>query len=399
MSGPLTGIKVVELAGALAGQYCGLLLADLGAEVIKVEPPEKGEQVRAVPPFSGGEATYYLSLNRNKRGVAVNIKTAPGQKIVRRLVGAADICIENYRPGTLARYGLGADDLREDHPRLIHCTLTGFGANGPLREAPAADLLIQGYAGIMSLTGEAGQPPVKTGLTITGLAAGQLGANAVLAALYHRERTGQGQAVEVSLLDSAVSLLTYHAQAYWATGEVPARQGTAHPGLAPYQVFSGRDQDFIIAVTNDRLWLKLCAALGLEDLRADPRLATNAGRVQHRQEVAGRINAYTGKVNAAETLAKLKAAGVPCGPINTVEQVLADPQVNQRDMVVQVAHPVIGVLPALGIPFKFSATPGAVRLAPPLLGEHTAAVLQELGYDHDALQTWQAEGIIGVREK
>lgn len=384
MTGPLEGIRVLELARTLAGPYCSMLLADMGAEVIKVEQPGTGDETRGyTPPDLAGEATYFLSLNRNKRGMTLNLKTKQGQDIVKELVKKTDVLVENFRTGTMEKFGLAYEELKKINPRLIYCAVSGFGRTGAMKNEPAYDLLMQGYGGLMSVTGEPDRPPVKVGFSIVDLTTGIYAFGAVVTALYNREKTGVGQYVEVSLLETIVSLQNYLALGYFATGKVPKRFGSAHPNIAPYQVFQASDGDFIIAVPNDWLWLKMCDALGLDDLKGDPRFTKNISRVEHRSELIARINAYTSKRPAVETISKLKAAGVPCGPINTIDQVLNDPQVLHREMVVEVDHPTIGKLKMLGIPMKLSESPGSVRKAPPLLGQHTVEVLSEIGFNDD----------------
>lgn len=395
MGGPLEGIKVLELARTLAGPYCSMLLADMGASVIKVEQPVIGDETRGyTPPDLAGESTYYLSFNRNKRGMTLNLKTEKGQEIVKKLVKKSDVLVENFRTGTMEKFGLGYDILKEINPRLIYCAVSGFGRTGPMKDEAAYDLLIQGYAGLMSVTGEYNGPPVKVGFSIADLTTGMYAHSAVVSALYNREKTGLGQYVEVSLLESVVSLQTYLALSHFATGKVPQRYGSAHPTIAPYQLFQASDGDFIIAVPNDWLWRKMCDALGLDDLKNDPKFTTNSDRVTNRNELINRINEYTQQYTAEETISKLKAAGVPCGPLNTIDKVLTDPQVLHREMVLETNHPTIGKLKMLGFPMNFSETPCSIRLAPPLLGQHTTEILNELGYTGEDIKVFKEKGII-----
>jgi len=393
--GPLEGIKVLELSRTLAGPYCSMLLADMGASVIKVEQPVIGDETRGyTPPAMEGESTYFLSFNRNKRGMTLNLKTEQGQEIVKKLAEQSDVLIENFRTGTMERFGLGYDVLKKINPRLIYCAVSGFGRTGPMKDEAAYDLLIQGYAGLMSVTGEYDGPPVKVGFSIADLTTGMYAHSAVVSALYNREKTGLGQYVEVSLLESVVSLQTYLALSYFATGNIPHRYGSAHPTIAPYQVFKASDGDFIIAVPNDWLWRKMCDALGLDDLKNHPKFATNSDRVTNREELIKRINEYTRLYPAKETMSKLKAVGVPCGPLNTIDKVLNDPQVLHREMVLEIDHPTIGKLKMLGFPMNFSDTPCSIRLAPPLLGQHTTEVLTELGYTEKDIEILKEKGII-----
>ncbi|MDI6878675.1 MAG: CaiB/BaiF CoA-transferase family protein [Desulfitobacteriaceae bacterium] len=395
MQGPLAGIKVLELSRTLAGPYCSMILGDLGAEIIKVEQPGTGDETRGyAPPYWGGESCYYLSLNRNKRGITLNLKTPEGQEIVKKLVKSSDVLIENFRTGTMEKFGLGYEVLREINPRLVYSAVSGFGRTGPMKNDPAYDLLMQAFAGLMSVTGEPGKPPVKVGYSIADLATGMFAAIGVISALYEREKTSRGQMVESSLLETLVSLQSYLGVGYLATGKVPQRLGAAHPNCAPYQVFEAKDEYFIIAVPNDWLWRKMCDALSLAELKEDPRFAINADRVHNRLELVELLTHYTHQYNAADIMAKLHEAGVPCGPINSIDQVLNHPQVLHREMVVDVEHPTAGMIKLLGIPIKLSETPGSIRLAPPTLGQHTKEVAVELGYSAEDVEAFKAKGIM-----
>lgn len=395
MEGPLKGIKVLELSRTLAGPYCSMILGDLGAEIIKVEQPGTGDETRGyAPPYWGDESCYFLSLNRNKRGMTLNLKTEEGQKIVRELVERSDVLVENFRTGTMEKFGLGYDVLKEINPRLVYCAVSGFGRSGPMKNDPAYDLLMQGFGGLMSVTGEPGRPPVKVGYSIADLATGLYAAVGVLSALFQRERSGKGQMVESSLLETLVSLQAYLAVGYLSTGKVPQKLGNAHPNCAPYQVFEAKDSYFIIAVPNDWLWEKMCDALDLQDLKNDPRFAKNADRVRNRTELAEIITAYTLQHTADEVINKLHAAGVPGGPINSIDQILNHPQVLHREMVVDVEHSTAGMIKLLGVPIKLSDTPGSIRLAPPILGQHTVEVAQELGYSAEEVTRFKELGIM-----
>jgi len=395
LAGPLKGIKVLDLSRTLAGPFCTMILGDLGAEVIKVEQPGVGDETRGyAPPVWGGESCYYLSLNRNKRGITLNLKTEEGREIVRKLTVRSDVLVENFRTGTMERFGLGYDVLIELNPRLIYCAVSGFGRTGPMKDEAAYDLLIQGFSGLMSVTGEPGRPPVKVGYSIADLATGLYAAIAITSALYSREKTGKGQYVEASLLDTLVALQTYLAIGFFATGKVPQKMGSAHPNVAPYQVFEAKDGYFIIAVPNDWLWRKMCDALGLAGLKEHPKFATNSDRVLNRGELVEILNEYTRQHKSAEIIEKLKQVGVPCGPINTIDQVLNHPQVIHRGMIAEVEHLTIGLLKLLGIPMKFSETPGSVRLAPPLLGQHTVEIAAELGYSEEDVADFRKRGVM-----
>lgn len=395
MSGPLAGIKVLELARTLAGPYCSMILADMGADVLKVEQPGIGDETRGfTPPALEGESCYYLSLNKNKQGITLNLKTEEGKQIVRELVKDADVLIENFRTGTMEKLGLGYDELKEINPRLVYCAVSGFGRTGPMKNEPAYDVVMQAFGGLMSVTGEPDRPPVKVGFSIVDLTTGMYACIGTLLALWAREKTGRGQFVEASLLESIVSLQTYLAQSVMATGKIPGRLGSGHPNMAPYQVFETKDSYVVIAVTQDRLWRKMCDALGLDDLKEHPKFAVNADRVKNRTELIELMTDFTRSRTTKEISTKLKEAGVPGGPINNIADVLADPQVIHRGMIQEVEHPTIGTLKMLGIPVKLSETPGSVRMAPPTLGQNNIEVLSRLGYSQEDIAVLKDKGVI-----
>ena len=395
MNGPLEGLRVVELARTLAGPYCGMMLADMGAEVIKVEQPGVGDETRGYsPPEMNGESTYYLSLNRNKKGITANLKSKEGQRIVKELVKKSDILIENFRYGAMEKFGLDYEKLKEINPRLIYCAVTAFGRTGPMKSEPGYDLLLQGFGGIMSVTGEANGLPMRVGFSIVDLTTAIYASNAILLALLVREKTGRGQYVETSLMESIISLQCYHAQGVFATGQPPGRFGTGHPNIVPYQVFETKDNYIIIAVPNDWLWKKMCSAIGMEDLMDDPRFATNASRVAHRDLLISSMLKVTKAQSASDILERLHQAGVPSGPVNDISQALAHPQVAHRDMIQEVQHPTIGPLKLLGLPMKLAETPGSIRMPPPLLGQHTIEVLKGLGYGDQEIQHLRDSGTI-----
>ncbi|GER67425.1 CoA transferase [Weizmannia acidilactici] len=395
MSGPLEGIKVVELSRTLAGPFCSMQLADMGADVIKIEQPEIGDETRSyVPPDIKGESCYFMSLNKNKKGMTLNLKTKEGQHIVKKLVKNADVLIENFRNGTMEKFGLGYDVLKEINPRLVYCAVSGFGRTGPLKDEPAYDLLMQGFGGLMSVTGEADGAPVKVGFSIVDLATGLYASFGVVLALLVREKTGKGQYVEASLLDTIVSLSSYLGQSVLATGKIPGRLGSAHPNLVPYQAFEAKDGYVIIAVPNDWLWRKMCDALGLQNLKNHPKYAVNENRVANREELVEILTAYTKTKSSLEIIECLNQAGVPSGHIHNLAQVLAHPQIKYREMIQEVEHPTIGMMKMLGIPIKLSDTPGSVRKAPPLLGENTEEVLIQLGYSNEDIENYKKRGII-----
>jgi formyl-CoA transferase len=371
---PLDGLVVLDLSRVLAGPYCTMILGDLGADVIKVEHPDGDDTRRWGPPFAAGESAYYLAVNRNKRSVVADLKTPAGRELVRRIARRADILVENFRPGTLERLGLGLEDLRAEDPRLITLTISGMGATGPDAELPGYDFIVQAMGGLMSITGPAEGAPSKVGVAVVDLTTGMMAANAILAALYARERTGAGQHIDISLLETQVAWLANVASAYLITGEAPVRHGNAHPTIVPYQTFRGSDREFALGVGNDGQWRRLCEAIGRPELALDPRFRSNPDRVRNREELGALLEAHFGTAPAAEWVERGRAAGVPAGPVRTVPEVLEDAQLHERGMVESVAHPTIGELRLVGIPFKFSATPASIRRPPPLLGEHTAEV-------------------------
>lgn len=395
MPGPLKGIKVLELSRTLAGPFCSMQLADMGAEVLKVEQPGIGDETRSyIPPAINGESIYFMSLNKNKKAITLNLKTEEGQQIVKKLVAESDVLIENFRNGTMEKFGLGYDVLKEINPRLVYCAVSGFGRTGPMKDEPAYDLLMQGFGGLMSVTGETNGAPVKVGFSIVDLATGLYASLGVVLALFARESTGKGQYVESSLLDTIVSLSNYLGQSVLNTGNVPKRLGSAHPNLVPYQAFETKDSYVIIAVPNDGLWRKMCDGLGLTHLKDHPKYAVNVNRVANREELVGILTEYTKSKDSTEIIEKLKGAGVPSGPIHDLSQLFAHPQVQSREMIQEVEHPTIGLLKMIGVPLKLSDTPGSVRKAPPLLGENTETVLTELGYRIEEIAKFKEKGII-----
>jgi formyl-CoA transferase len=421
-SGPLAGIVVCDLSTVLAGPYCTMLLADLGADVIKIEPPD-GDGTRAWgPPYAGapeagaayeahdprarsgyrGESAYYLAINRNKRDLRLDLKPEGGREVLRRLIARSDVLVENYRVGGLERLGFSDEELERLNPRLVRLSITGYGPDGPLADRPGYDFIIQAVAGLMSITGapdEAGGEPTKVGLAISDLTTGMLGAVAVLAALTGRERAGspafgRGQRIDLSLLESTVSWLANQASNYLVGGIVPGRLGNEHPNITPYETFHTADGEIAVAVGSERQWPRFCAALGRPELAADPRFAENASRIAHRGELRAELDAVFAGAGSGEWLRRLEAAEVPCGPINDLAAVFAEPQVLARRMVETVEHPTIGPLRVTGVPFKFSATPASVRTPPPLLGQHADELLAWLGYEAGDVARLRDEGIV-----
>jgi crotonobetainyl-CoA:carnitine CoA-transferase CaiB-like acyl-CoA transferase len=390
---PLDGITVLDLTRVLSGPYCTMLLADMGARVIKVEQPGKGDDTRAWgPPFLEGESAYFLSINRNKESVTLDFKHAEGRDVLDRLIAKADVLVENFRPGTLARLGLDYATLSARYPRLVYCSISGFGHTGPRSAQPGYDAIMQAEGGLMSITGAADTPPVRLGVAIVDIVSGMFAAYGVAMALLARERSGKGQEVDLAMLDATVALLTYQAGNYFASGRVPARLGNRHPSIVPYETFSASDGEFVLAVGNDDQWRRFCA---VAELPADERFTTNRQRVSGydalRPFVADRLR----EMPRQFWIDGLTKAGVPCGSVRNFDELFADPQLDARDMIAMVEHATIGPLKALGVPVKLSDTPGAVRTPPPTLGQHTDAVLErDLGFGADAIAALRRRQVI-----
>jgi len=374
---PLNGIRVLDLSRVLAGPYCTMVLGDLGADVIKVESPE-GDETRAWgPPFAEGESAYYLCVNRNERSIVVDFKTAEGRDILHGLIRQCDVLVENFRPGALARFSLDFETASALNPTLIYCSITGFGQSGPLRDAPGYDFIIQAMGGLMSVTGEPQGEPMKVGVAVADLFAGQNAVIAILAALQARTHTGRGQHLDISLFDSQVGMLANVASNFLILGNLPKRYGNAHANIVPYQSFQTSDGWLVVAVGNDRQFAKLCEVIGQGQLATDGRFATNSARVMHREKLISILKPIFAAKTVNEWLSLIGAA-FPCGPIHNLEQVFSMPQVEAREMLVHLSHPTIKDLPLVGSPLKFSETPVEYKLPPPRLGEHTEEVLKEL---------------------
>lgn len=375
---PLQGIRVLDLSRVLAGPYCTMVLGDLGADVIKVESPEGDETRGWGPPFAAGESAYYLCVNRNKRSIVVDFKTEEGLAILYKLIKQSDVLVENFRPGTLARFSLDFESAAALKPNLIYCSITGFGQTGPLRDKPGYDFMIQAMGGLMSFTGEPDGEPMKVGVAVADLFAGQNAVIAILAALQARTLTSKGQHIDISLFDSQLGMLANVASNYLISGDLPKRYGNAHANIVPYQSFQASDEWFILAVGNDKQFEKLCEVIGKWGLASDGRFAANSDRVQNREELLAILKPIFMQRTVSEWLYVLENADIPCGPINALDKVFAEPQVDAREMLVHMKHEEIGDLRLVGSPLKFSDTPVKYRRPPPRLGEHTEDVLNEL---------------------
>jgi crotonobetainyl-CoA:carnitine CoA-transferase CaiB-like acyl-CoA transferase len=403
MAGPLAGIRVLDLSRVLAGPWAGQNLADLGAEVIKIERPKVGDDSRAFgPPWikdrdgrDTKDSAYFTSANRGKKSVTVNLQAAEGAALVRELALKSDVLIENYKFGDLERYGLAYAQLKDEHPRLVYCSVTGFGHTGPYRERPGYDFMIQGMGGMMSVTGEPGGEPQRAGVPIADIITGMYASIAICAALAHRAQSGKGQHLDLALLDSQIALLAYQNTNYFATGKPPRRIGNLHPNIVPYQPFRCADGEVILACGNDNLYRKFCEAAGCPELAADARFATNGKRVENRDELKRLLDAIFARRTKKEWGELLDAAGVPNGPINDIAQVYEEPQVQARGVRIEAEHPVAGRLPMVASPMRFSGTPLEHKVAPPVLGQHTDEVLsQVLGKDAAAIARLRAAGAI-----
>jgi len=391
----LDGVRVLDLSRVIAGPWCGALLADMGADVLKVEGVSDLDESRTWPPHKDGESAAYLLFNRNKRGMALDLKAPEGVAIVKKLVADSDVVIENFRTGTMESFGLGYEVLSAINPRLVYCSISAFGRTGPRKDSAGYEALMQAFSGIMSITGEPGGAPVRAGVSFLDLSTGIFTAFGIVNALLYRERTGRGQRVDGSLLETAVSLLAYHAEGYLLTGAIPQALGSGHPSLSPYRTFKCQDGQWVfIAAANDRFWGRLASALGLAELAADPRFAKNVDRVKHRTELEAILERTIAALEREPLLKALEEAGVPATPVNTVDQVMDDPQTAARGMVDRVVHPVLGEIPVVSTPVKFSAMPAGVRKAAPLHGEHTDEVLAHLGYTSEQIAALRADKVV-----
>jgi crotonobetainyl-CoA:carnitine CoA-transferase CaiB-like acyl-CoA transferase len=374
---PLAGLTVIDLTRVLSGPYCTMLLADMGARVIKIEQPGRGDDTRAWgPPFVDGESAYFLSINRNKESLTLDLKHAAGRQILERLLDRADVVVENFRPGTMQRFGFGYDTVAARWPRVVYCSISGFGQTGPRRSQPGYDAVVQAEGGLMSITGEADGAPFRLGVAISDIVSGMFAAQGIAMALLARVRTNRGQHVDIGMLDATTALLTYQAGAYFATGSAPVRMGNRHPTIVPYESFPASDGEFVLAVGNDRLWQSFCRVAGLDALAEDVRFATNRDRVERYETLRPLLANHLRTRTRAEWIAALTGEGIPCGAVRDVGEVLEDPHLHARDMIASAEHAVLGAVRVLGVPIKLSDTPGGIESAPPVLGQHTEQILR-----------------------
>jgi crotonobetainyl-CoA:carnitine CoA-transferase CaiB-like acyl-CoA transferase len=395
---PLEGIRVLDLTRALAGPYCTLMLGDYGADVIKIEIPGTGDDTRTWgPPFVGEESAYFLSINRNKRSLTLNFKEEKAREIFLKLAKDADVVVENFTPGVMDRFGLGYDVLKAINPGIVVCSISGFGQTGPYRSRPAYDQIMQGLSGLMSITGEPDGEPQKVGIAVADIGAGMWAAFAIMTAIHNRshEGEGQGQYIDISMMDAQVAWLTYQAANFFANGTPPKRLGAAHPNLVPYQAFMCQDNKYLnLAVGSERIWERFCEGMEMPEMLQNPDYKTNIERAQHRSTIVPFLQDIFIKQPVAYWVEKLQAVSVPCGPINDLADVFADPQIISRDMVQEIPHPTLGTVKQLGLPLKFSRTPGSLDRHPPLLGEHNEEVLKEIGFSAAEIEELKSQAVI-----
>ena len=396
MTKALEGIRVLDLTRALAGPFCTLMLGDNGADVIKIEIPGSGDDTRKWgPPFIGDESAYFLSINRNKRSLTLNLQDPKAQDVFMKLAKDSDVVVENFTPGVMDRFGLGYEAVKAVNPNVVYCSISGFGQDGPYRSRPAYDQIMQGVGGLMSITGEPDGEPQKIGIAVTDIGAGMWSSFAITTALHHRDKTGEGQYIDISMLDAQVAWLTYQAAFFFANDEPPKRMGAAHPTLVPYQAFMCSDGKYInVAVGSERIWERFCQGMGREDLKDHPDYSVNSVRVAHRGAIVSMLQEIFLTRPVSEWVEDLQAANVPCGPINDLADVFADPQVLARDMLQEMPHPTLGTIKQTGLPIKFSRTPGGLDRHPPLLGEHNQEILSSLGYSDADVQSLKDASVI-----
>lgn len=395
MKGALDGIRIIDTSRVLAGPFCSMILGDLGAEVIKIEHPESGDETRGWgPPYANGESAYYLSANRNKQSITLNLKSEQGKEIFRKLVAAGDVVVENFKTGTLEKMGLGYEQLKVTNPKLIMASITGFGLTGPYKGLPGYDYIIQAMSGLMSITGETEGSPMKVGVAIADVLTGLYTCIGILSALHHRDRTGEGQEIDISLMDCQISSLVNVASNYLCSGADPKRLGNRHPNIVPYQVFTAKDGEFVVAVGNDQQFRRFIAELGRPELAEREEFKHNDGRLRNKSKLIPIIEELLKTKTKNEWKNQLDRAGIPNGPINTIAEMFDDPQIKEREMVVEIAHPKIENLKLVGSPLKLSKTPVAMKRHPPLYGEHTESILLELGYRSEEIIKFKKNRII-----
>lgn len=392
---PLKDVKVLDLTRVLAGPYATMILADMGADVLKIEMPKTGDDSRAFGPFIEEESAYFMSINRNKRSMTLNLKTEEGKDILRNLIKDADVIVENYRPGTMEKFGLGYEEIRKINEKIIYAACSGFGHTGPYSKRPAYDAIVQAMGGIMSITGEENGEPIRIGASIGDIVAGIFTATGILTALYNREKTGKGQKVDVAMLDCQVAILENAIARYFVSGEIPKPIGNRHPSITPFESFDTKDGKIMIAIGNDRLWAKFCNITGREELIEDERFRTNALRTKNHREIKSVVSEILGSKTTDYWLDIFDKEDIPATRINTIDKVVSNPQVLDRDMIVEIDHPVAGKFKMAGIPIKLSETPGDIRTPAPLLGEHTEDVLKDkLGFSKEEIQDLRDNGVI-----
>jgi crotonobetainyl-CoA:carnitine CoA-transferase CaiB-like acyl-CoA transferase len=395
MPAPLDGITVVDLTRVLSGPYCTMMLGDMGARVIKIEQPGRGDDTRAWgPPFVGGESAYFLSINRNKESLTLDLKQPGARRVLDALLDRADVLVENFRPGTMERLGLSYDEVAARWPRLVYCSISGFGQTGPRREEPGYDAVVQAEGGLMSVTGASDGPAFRLGVAISDIVSGMFAAHGVAFALLAREKTGRGQRVDIGMLDATAALLTYQAGIYFATGRAPGRMGNRHPTIVPYETFPAADGEFVVAVGNDEQWRRFCDVIGASGLKHDERFATNRGRVGNYETLRPLLVERLRTRERNEWVAALKGVGVPCGSVRGIAEVLEDEHLEAREMIQTIEHAAAGSIRVLGVPVKLSDTPGEVRTPPPSLGQHTDAILENLGFPPADIARLRSSGAI-----